>query len=1701
MNKQTTRSISLALLMIAAAFLPLLSAQIDPAELQNSRDSAYAPPSPCQGADACRGYDAGVSPADQINLTEDFDWGDGPETNSYTGEINVSGYAYNTEEGRDVFQLDMEPGYGVTMEISWNGSSQYMFMGAIGEVDGMLYWSSGYMYAYNAAAGGNSISLSTSADPGCDASSTGGTIGCGSDVDLLGGLVALQVACYYCSSTLSNNPDYTLNVTVFPADGGAAGDVETPMMNPLLSMPDEPFSWSYQSDSFTLDGSAEALVAITSCDSWCSSESSLDITLPDGSVDSFGYWATGFTGIIANYSDAGEYLVEKMDSYGDGGYGLDVGTSIGNFSGFLTGDMMTLEDAASGHVNQTDTTDVYAVSVPENFYSNISVSWNNDADLDIYLYSESDLTGMFDYSWYDNPEFVDNGQTRGGSMFYVVVEYYSGNDAHAGYLIELGLEPGSPPPCWTQDDAYSGNDAGDSSSDDPLNVDDIGVMEFSGMVCAGFDDQDWFEISVPAYHGLWASLDWGYENESIDGQLSFYQYMDRGYAASVSSSTGAWDMQGVATNESYSWNLDLAIDSTVWLMVMVSDLPEDYEMNYTIVYDIYNATEEPDESLYQNDGLFDDFMDAGDDTYGADAMEMIPMNQTFTGYGHDKYDMYDYYKVYLPSNYAMEVSVSFPVQNDIDLSVMYASASGYLYTASSSYNDNPEVAFGTYDYNDQDIYIRVMTDRGSGPYELSLSMYTPGLDPGTQQDDCGLGMDVDAPYYTGGLQANSWANESTQAGLNPADPSNHTGGECMGWVDTAWDMYDLYHIPVPTGKYVTLNLSILTEGAYGYAYMVMCQAQHLDCGPTNPMYYAGPMCGYTTDLSDCESNSGLWPVGQDDINGNTGWISMMFYTYSANVSYSMDIQFHDLSELEGGDQNDGNSGRDAGPGEFTAVHVNDHLNSSQSDELANNNTLSFEGWSMASVDSTDRYSFDVPSNSGVNIFLDCGYDTPDVWCILDVFDSAGLQIAGSYYTNGYQEYNTTSQASQYDSTMMVNMRNWGSYDTTGTNYSFTITFYTLDSDGDGWWDQLENDCGTDPNDSNSTPSDYDGDGLCDSLDDDSDGDGVPNDVDEMPLDENSSADQDGDGISDIDDNDIDGDGWDNYAERVCLGEASFPHMDVNQTPSDYDGDGLCDMTSTSQTGLDADGTILDYDGDNDGTLDANDAFPFDETEYLDTDNDRIGNNADLDDDGDIYNDTYEIACGSDPLMGTSLPMDSDSDTTYNTTTDKVIDGLCDALDDDDDNDGVSDELDWAQYDSLEWSDSDSDGFGDNADMDDDNDGWWDSCEDADWLAASSIQIIWNFGENITTPSNCPDAVDTFPNDATEWINTDGDEFGNNADLNDDNDDWTDAEEADCGTDPLDVTSVPSDYDMDGICDVVDTDDDGDGIPDETDSFPLDDTESLDYDNDGLGDTIDTDDDNDGWLDTEEPNCGTDPMDAFSVPADNDGDYADIGGQACDILDVDDDNDFVLDDNDAFPMDPSETVDTDGDGIGDNSDMDDDGDGWLDITEMICAQNGGQGDPMVSSQMPMDSDWNPGLDGEHGTDDDFAEGDGICDAVDPDTDGDGYPNPIDPNNVQSWEDNFPTDNREWYDANNDGFGDNGVQPTILDDISADPAPFIGVLVGIVALGVGLTRVATGSKGDDTVGDDDYTDEFEDFDFDEEDEEDADEESSVEEVEED
>ena len=81
----------------------------------------------------------------------------------------------------------------------------------------------------------------------------------------------------------------------------------------------------------------------------------------------------------------------------------------------------------------------------------------------------------------------------------------------------------------------------------------------------------------------------------------------------------------------------------------------------------------------------------------------------------------------------------------------------------------------------------------------------------------------------------------------------------------------------------------------------------------------------------------------------------------------------------------------------------------------------------------------------------------------------------------------------------------------------------LDDDGDGFTDEDEVTCASDPLDANSAPSDLDGDSICDALDDDIDGDGLLNDDETNTstyVDENDTgtdprnADTDGDGVCD-----------------------------------------------------------------------------------------------------------------------------------------------------------------------------------------------------------------------------------------------------------------------------------------------------------------------------------------------------------------------------------------------------------------------------------------------------------------------------------------------------------------------------------------------------------------------------------------------------------
>jgi len=127
-----------------------------------------------------------------------------------------------------------------------------------------------------------------------------------------------------------------------------------------------------------------------------------------------------------------------------------------------------------------------------------------------------------------------------------------------------------------------------------------------------------------------------------------------------------------------------------------------------------------------------------------------------------------------------------------------------------------------------------------------------------------------------------------------------------------------------------------------------------------------------------------------------------------------------------------------------------------------------------------------------------------------------------------------------------------------------------------------------------------------------------------------------------------------------------------------------------------------------------------------------------------------------------------------------------------------------------------------------------------------------------------------------------------------------------------TTDGPPDVDHDGVPNDQDDDDDNDGVPDAKDAFPLEREEWADADGDRIGDNLDADIDADGVADDRNRNGVPD-----NEETDPDGD----GVPTADAVPWD-----------AFPLDPKEWRDTDGDGIGDNADTDDDGDGYSDQEE-------------------------------------------------------------------------------------------------------------------------------------------------------------------------
>ena len=388
------------------------------------------------------------------------------------------------------------------------------------------------------------------------------------------------------------------------------------------------------------------------------------------------------------------------------------------------------------------------------------------------------------------------------------------------------------------------------------------------------------------------------------------------------------------------------------------------------------------------------------------------------------------------------------------------------------------------------------------------------------------------------------------------------------------------------------------------------------------------------------------------------------------------------------------------------------------------------------------------------------------------------------------------------------------------------------------------------------------------------------------------------------------------------------------------------QTITSSGGLD--GLIYTFDGtqfldtDGDGVPDTTDnCVNTPNPNQLNADGDSEGDECDSDDDNDGLTDNTPDNCPRGSVVNWTSTQDLENPSD---STDYDYDGCNDALEDaDDDNDGildVDDQCDYTPYSpprptwvSNATNDIDGDGCRDlDEDLNDDGDDYPDAedtcpseagtsslgnirgCPDDDldgW--ANTIDDCPQAPGNSTANNTnaCPDAdgdswadsQDSFPDDASQWMDSDGDGYGDNL----------------TGTNGDVCPNVAGTSTMDRIgC--IDTDGDGYSDADASwqidsgaDAFPADATQWSDFDEDGYGDNWGNntwDDRNPSWpgefVDgaTNQDACPTQP-----------GSSTEMMIYGC----VDRDDDGWSDSLDAFPSDETQYLDSDGDGYGDNPD--------------------------------------------------------------------------------------------------------------------------------------------------------------------------------------
>ena len=272
--------------------------------------------------------------------------------------------------------------------------------------------------------------------------------------------------------------------------------------------------------------------------------------------------------------------------------------------------------------------------------------------------------------------------------------------------------------------------------------------------------------------------------------------------------------------------------------------------------------------------------------------------------------------------------------------------------------------------------------------------------------------------------------------------------------------------------------------------------------------------------------------------------------------------------------------------------------------------------------------------------------------------------------------------------------------------------------------------------------------------------------------------------------------------------------------------------------------LFDIDSDGDGVTDALDAFPSDASETSDTDGDGVGDNTD-----EFPNSVNESVDSDGDGVGDNADM-------FPSNSDQTIDSDGDGYGDN------SDGIDGDAYplDASQWSDTDRDGYGDNPagttpDGCPNVNGF--STEDRYGCPDSDLDGFSDPDENWTSVQG----ADALPTDGTQWVDGDGDGYGDNAlGTNPDkcptkNGNSTRAWLPD-PENPQQNTELPSHG-----CE----DKDGDGWADASESNGMDlvKGEYLDIDRDGVGANSDYNDD-DARVQTEQDHCNLDFTDVRDV---------------------------------------------------------------------------------------------------------------------------------------------------------------------------------------------------------------------------------------------